>query len=246
MRNGSRLAVAATLALAVAACGGGPRVKSASPPAASVTGDELAQANDVLLAGDTGKAKKLVRDLLRRDPMNAGALLLRNAMKDDARAQLGPKSYPYAVRAGDTIADVAQRLLGNRLKAYQLGRYNDLSAPFTLTAGQTLRVPGDPPRAEPVRRAPAVSTRPAPATATPQRNAAPPPASTPPRAAAPAANPALARQLRTSGLAALNAGNVKRAVMLLRRAASLDPGNPVIAGDLARAVRIARTVQARR
>jgi len=37
-----------------------------------------------------------------------------------------------------------------------------------------------------------------------------------------------------------------RAVGLLRRAAALDPGNPVIARDLTRAERIAATVKARK
>jgi Flp pilus assembly protein TadD len=63
---------------------------------------------------------------------------------------------------------------------------------------------------------------------------------------APAANPALAGQLRSAGLNALNQGQVARAVALLTRAAQLDPANPLIARDLARAERIARAVQAKR
>ena len=59
-----------------------------------------------------------------------------------------------------------------------------------------------------------------------------------------AANPAAARAARTAGLVALNQGAVQRAVGLLRRAATLDPGNPLIARDLARAERIAATVRA--
>lgn len=247
MRNGWRLALAATLALASAACGGGPRITSAPTPVAPVTTAELTQANTLLLAGEEDKAKDLIRDLLKRDPMNASAQLLRTSLDHDARDQLGPQSYSYRVRSGDTIVSLAQRLLGNRLKAYQLGRYNGLSAPFTLTAGQTLRIPGEPPRAEPVRRAPVATPRPAPSAAAPARSPAAPSAAAPaPRAPTSAANPTLARQLRTAGLAALNGGNVDRAVGLLRRAASLDPANPAIAGDLARAVRIARTVKARR
>ena len=47
-------------------------------------------------------------------------------------------------------------------------------------------------------------------------------------------------------IAALNQGNVDRAVGLLRRAKQLDPANPLIARDLARAERIAATVRARK
>jgi tetratricopeptide (TPR) repeat protein len=246
MSNGWKRAVATTLALGLAASGGGARVASAPTPVAPVTADDLTQANTALLAGDTGKARKLIRELLKRDPMNASAQLLRDAMQQDAREQLGPQSYAYTVRAGDTIVTLAQRLLGNRLKAYQLGRYNELSAPFALTVGQTLRIPGEPPHAEPVRRPPPPPARPASSAASASTPNAPPVATPAPRTATPAANPVLARQLRTAGLAALNGGNVNRALGLLRRAASLDPGNPMIANDLARAVRIARTVQARR
>ncbi|MDB5737864.1 MAG: hypothetical protein JWO65_1532, partial [Sphingomonas bacterium] len=67
-----------------------------------------------------------------------------------------------------------------------------------------------------------------------------------PVAAAPVANPALAARMRAAGLAALNQGNVDRAVALLRRASQLDPGNALIGRDLERAERIARTVKARR
>jgi Flp pilus assembly protein TadD len=59
-------------------------------------------------------------------------------------------------------------------------------------------------------------------------------------------NPIVARQLHAAGLTALNQGAVDRAVNLLRRAAALDPGNAVMARDVARAERIATTVKARR
>lgn len=233
-----------SLGLMVAACSGGPaRVATAPPPVASPAG-EIDQINDLLLRGETGDARKRIKAVLKRDPMNVGAQLLRDSVERDPTDLLGPQSYPYVVRSGDTITVLAQRLLGNRLKAYQLARYNGLSAPYALSAGQTLRIPGAPPRVEPVRRpdpTPA-PTRPA-STPTPAP-AVPKPASRKP--AAPAANPAAARQARTGGLAALNQGNVARAVALLRRAAALDPANPLIARDLARAERIAATVRARK
>jgi Flp pilus assembly protein TadD len=94
-----------------------------------------------------------------------------------------------------------------------------------------------------VRVAPA-QPRPAP----PPAAAAPRPKPAPPRAATPkpAGNPAAARQARAAGLAALNQGNVDRAIALLGRAAQLDPGNALIERDLARARRIAATVRARK
>ena len=241
-------ALAVTLSLAtLAACSGGPsggKRPAPPPPAVAVTAIETDAVFDLLMAGREEDATKELKKLLKRDPMSPTAQLLRDSIERDPKELLGPQSYAYTVRAGDTPVGLAQRLLGNRLKAYQLLRYNGLKSPVVLSTGQTLRIPGEPPRVEPVRRPDAPVSRPTPATPSTSR---PKPAPAKPAAsAAPAANPAAARQLRAGGLAALNGGNVARAVGMLRRAASLDPNNPVIARDLARAERIAATVRSRR
>jgi LysM repeat protein len=230
-------------ALALAGCSSGPtHVPTTSPaPAAAATSDVDA-AFDLLMQGDEAAARKRIKAVLKREPMNAGAQLLSDSMGRDPNELLGPQSYAYTARAGDTIVGLAQRFLGNRLKAYQLLRYNGLKAPAVLVPGQMLRIPGEPVRVEPVRR-------PDPTPAPPAARPSAPPASAPkpkPAPAAPAANPAAARQLRTAGLAALNQGAVARALGLLRRAAQLDPANPMIARDLARAERIAATVRAQK
>lgn len=235
-----RLAALAALGTLAAGCAGkgGVRAPAAAPAPAA---DDAAAINRLLLDGDLREARKRIRASLKRDPQNPAVQLLRDSIERDPKELLGPQSYDHVVRSGETITDLAQRLLGNRLKAYQLGRYNGLSAPFALTPGQPIRIPGTPPRIEPVRRPPA------PPRAIPnQPPAAAAPAKPAPRPAAPAVNPAAARQLRTAGLAALNQGNVTRAVGLLRRAAAADPGNALIARDLARAERIAATVRARK
>jgi LysM repeat protein len=195
------------------------------------------------MQGDEGGARKKLKAVLKRDPMNPTARLLTDSIDRDPKDLLGPQSYAYTARTGDTMVGLAQRFLGNRLKAYQLLRYNGLTAPVTLAAGQSLRIPGEPPRLEPIRVEPARRSEVAPARPAP---AAPRPKLAAPKAVAPARNPAAARQARAAGLTALNQGNVERAVGLLRRAASLDPGNPMIARDLARAERIAATVKARK
>lgn len=229
--------------LALAACSGGPSRPRPSPPPAPMTGADANSAFGLLMQGDERGARKQLKALLKRDPMNANARLLGDSLDGDPKELLGPQSYPYTVRSGDTIVDLSQRFLGNRLKAYQLLRYNGLTAPATLTAGQTLRIPGEPPRPEPARVEPL--RRPEPA-APRAAASAPKPRPVAPKPAAPAADPAAAGQARAAGLAALNQGNVARAVGLLRRAAQLAPGNPMIARDLARAERIAATVKARK
>ncbi len=226
----------------LAACSGGPsRPRAdAAPPAAVSASAEADAIFELMLRGDTVTAGKRLKALLRRDPMNPTARLLQDSLERDPVELLGPQNHPYAVQAGDTIVSVAEKLLGNRLKAYQLARYNALTAPFTLTAGQSLKIPGEAPRPEPVRRA-----EPAPGRAGPRAKPMPP-RPVAPVTVAPATNPAAARPLRAAGLAALNQGNVARAVALLRRASALDPANPMIARDRARAERIAATVKARR
>jgi hypothetical protein len=242
----TKFAVVGLAALALAACSSGPgRVKPAlaPPPAASVA-SETDAAFGLLMQGKEGAAAGKLKSILKRDPMNAAATMLSGSIKGDPKDLLGPQSYPYTVGVGDTMEGLAQRFLGNRMKAYQLVRYNGLKAPVTLVAGQVLRIPGEPPRPEPVRRP---DPEPAKSATTPTvakpRVVAPKPAAP---AVSPGTNPVAARQLRTSGLAALNQGNVDRAVGLLRRAKQLDPANPLIARDLARAERIAATVRARK
>ena len=242
------LGIVATLAM-LGACSGGPaRPKNAPPPPARimVTAAETDAAFDLLMAGKEGDARKLVDKLLKRDPMSPTAQLLADSIKRDPKELLGPTSFPYSVRAGDTMVGVTQRFLGNRLKAYQLLRYNGLRAPVILTPGQVLHIPGEPPRIEPVRRPEAPTPHAVPVTppvTTPKPKPAPPKPAAP---VAPSANPAAARTARAAGLAALNGGDVNRAVAMLRRASALDPGNPAIGRDLARAERIAATVRARK
>lgn len=235
------MAIVALGALAAGCASNGGGVRPPTPSAPAPTVDEVNGINALMLGGDLKEARKRIKAALKRDPQNPSIQLLRDSIERNATDLLGPQSYAYTVRGGDTILDLAQSLLGNRLKAYQLGRYNGLSAPFALKPGQTLRIPGTAPRAEPVRRPTPTPQRPAPSTPTPPAMAKPAP-----KPAQPAANPARARQLRMAGLAALNQGKVANAVILLRRAAAVDPGNPLIARDLARAERIAATVRGRK
>lgn len=229
--------------LSLVACSGGPgRVKPAPAPPATRTASTVDGAFALLMQGDEHAASGQLKAILKREPMNATATMLLASIKGDPREQLGQRSFSYKARPGDTIEGLAQRFLGNRLKAYQLLRYNGLRAPAALSAGQEIRIPGEAPRPEPPRRSEPETTRPTPAAPPKAKNAAPQSASP----VTTGANPGLGRQLRTQGLAALNQGNIDRATNLLLRAKQLDPGNALIARDLARAQRIAATVRARK
>lgn len=162
------------------------------------------------------------------------------SIEGDPQAMLGAKSFTYTTKPGDTFPSLAQRFLGNRDKFYALARYNGIDNPSELIAGRTLRIPGDEPRAAP----PPPKPRATPPTAA--KPAAKPTTKPAAKAAKPAANPARANQLRAQGLAALNRGQVDRAVVLLHQATAANPGNATIKADLARAQRIRATVKARR
>ena len=225
-------------ALALAGCASGPKPGAVSTPANSA--QSINAIAEHLNQGDVSAARKLIKSGLKQDPNNPSLALLRDSIARDPVELLGPQSFAYVVQPGDTLVSIAQRHLGNRLLTYQLARYNGIEKPTTLTAGQTLRIPG-------TRQAPAPRT----ATSAPPTPSAPsaPRAQPPKQAVAPPAarsNPAAARQLRTQGLAALNKGSATRAVQLLRRASALDPANAVIKADLARAERIEATVRSRR
>ena len=233
--------IAAALALAACSHGSGEAPQPVSAAPAPVSTDSVIA---LLNQGDEAAASKQLKAILKRDPADPSARVLEESIDKDPVELLGPKAFPYTVQPGETLIALAERFLGNKLKFYQLARYNGVKVPSSLAAGSVLRIPGTPPRpAAPVHVAP----RPEPAAPRPVRArptpapAVPAPAPTP---AAPAANPALAGQLRGAGLAALNQGKVDRAVALLSRAAALDPGNPLIARDLSRAQRIQRTVSA--
>lgn len=238
-----RLLAACALApmLALSACGpgGGPR----TPATVAAPQSPLDAAVDLLDQGNEKGALKRLRPLLKANPNDPQANVLLESIRRDPVELLGAKSFAYTVQPGDTMIGLSQRFLGNRLKFYQLARYNHVAPPASLSAGTLLRIPGEAPRPEAPRAEPAPVE---PARAAPRAKAkpkAPAPAAAPAKTAT---DPTAALKLRGLGLAALNQGKVTQAVGLLRHAAALDPGNPLIVRDLARAQRIAQAVANRR
>lgn len=238
-----RAGMVLALAVLVAGCSNAPRPQMSAGAVQATDSGEIDAIASLLDRGDTQAASKRIAAALKRDPGNANLMMLRDSIEREPQELLGPNHFSYTVRAGDTIPELAQRFLGNRLKSYQLARYNDIQPPKALSAGQVLRIPGQPPRAEPVRRP---EKRAEPQAPRPKAaSASPAPAAAASSSAKPPADAAAARQARSAGLAALNEGNPGRAVGLLTRAAALDPDNAAIARDLQRAQRINATVKAR-
>lgn len=184
-------------------------------------------AEERLTAGNTNGAKIELEAALAETPTNASARRLLSTIDADPRVLLGERSHAYVAKEGDTLASLAERHLGDRLWFYALARYNNMTAPNALRAGQTLQIPD--------RRR--TTTASASTPRAPNATAAIPPAVS-------RANATRANQLRLQALESLNAGSVDRAVSLLQQARSLDNANPAIQRDLDRATRIQGSLRA--
>jgi hypothetical protein len=251
-RCGRMRAGIALLALALAGCGTvqrGATVATApfhhGPGVAEPTTERLRAAIADLYRGDGPAARRKLTALLRRQPGDATARRLLSEIDTDPRVLLGAENYSYTLREGETLSVIAQRALGDPMLFYALARYNNIAVPSAVAPGLVILIPGHRPAPPPPPPAPPPPPRQAPRPAPRPAQPAPGPAAQPARPAARAANPVLAARLRGQGLAAMSAGQINRAVALLRQAASLDPDSVVIRNDLARALRIQSTVRAR-
>lgn len=222
----------------VAACSSTPRPKSGLPTVQAISNEQqIADVVGALESGDTTRARKLLKEMSRRDPNDRQVQTLLVGIDGNPVAILGTTTFPYIVQRGDRMTAIAERFLGDRLKFNLLARYNGLRTP-SIEPGQVLRIPGTAPApvAPPVVR-PRPENKP---------TVSAPPPRTAPATSAPAANPALAGSLRAQAVKALDQGKVATAVVLLRRAKVADPGNALVARDLARAERLLATVRARK
>lgn len=80
---------------------------------------------------------------LERNPKLANMVI--EQLTADPEEYLGKENYSYQVRAGDTLADIAERFLGDALKFPILARYNDIAVPQGMARNIVLRIPGDRP-----------------------------------------------------------------------------------------------------
>jgi tetratricopeptide (TPR) repeat protein len=97
---------------------------------------------------DEGREAEARADLVKAlslDHNNALADSLMSQITADPAATLGPKSFRYTAKQGDTLSKIAEAFLKDQYKFYILARYNNIAVPRSLRAGQVIKVPGSAP-----------------------------------------------------------------------------------------------------
>lgn len=128
------------------------------------------QAVDQLQVGDEAAARTTIEHALKLDPANDLAKKLFDQINADAQRELGAVHFRYTVQPADTLSKLAQQYMGDRFRFWILAKYNDISNPSRLAAGQVIKIPGRQPATPP----PAV-VEPAPRAEPPAPVAAPEP-----------------------------------------------------------------------
>lgn len=126
-----------------------PKVEASAAPAAPPPPSTPQQAQklaiaaaDLLETGNEEQARAELQRVLAGDPNNKLAQNLLRQINADPVATLGRESFPYTVRATDTLSRIAGRFLGDIYAFYILARYNDIKIPRQVSGGQVIRIPG--------------------------------------------------------------------------------------------------------
>jgi tetratricopeptide (TPR) repeat protein len=183
-----------------------PSEPELTPAQAKAQSQKLAlEAVDQLQNGDEISARQTLAKALSLDPGNDIAKKMNDQIGADAQKELGPTFFRYTVARDDSLSKLAQQYLGDRFRFYILAKYNDITNPSRLAAGQVLKIPG---------RAPPPSAMPAPET-TPK---------VPPAEAEVPASSDLAALMR-KGRMQQEVGNLEGAYSTFSDAVSRFPGN---------------------
>lgn len=133
------------------------------------------EAVDQLQSGDESTARATLERALALDANNDLARKLLDQIRADAQKELGAVFFRYTVQRDDTLSRLAQQYLGDRFRFYLLAKYNDITNPSRLAAGQVIKLPGRGPLPTVAAPTPATpSTSPALDVTPPVKSAEPP------------------------------------------------------------------------
>jgi len=122
------------------------------------------EAVDQLQSGDEPAARATLDRAIALDATNELARKLQEQIRADAQKELGPVFFRYTVQRDDTLSKLAQQYLGDRFRFYLLAKYNDITNPSRLSAGQVIKLPGKGPlpaaTPPPVAETPAAPVKP--------------------------------------------------------------------------------------
>jgi LysM repeat protein len=191
-----------------------PPVPELSPAQAKAQAQKLAiDSVTQLQNGDEAAAQRTLEQALALDSTNDLARKLMEQIKADPQKELGVVFFRYTVQRDDSLSKIAQQYLGDRFRFHILAKYNDISNPSRLAAGQVIKIPGKAPPAT-------TAARPAPVPAAEAVDEAAKAAAT--ESATPrGASMALMQQ----GADLQKTGNLEGAYDAFREAAVRDPGN---------------------
>ncbi len=123
-------------------------VPELSPAQAKAQAQKLAiEAVDELQNGNETSARLTLDKALALDAANELARKLSEQIRADAQRELGAVHFRYTVQRDDSLSKLAQQFLGDRFRFYILAKYNDMSNPARLAAGQVIKIPGRAPAA---------------------------------------------------------------------------------------------------
>jgi tetratricopeptide (TPR) repeat protein len=156
--DASPSAAAAPPVVAPAPAPAPPPVPELTPAQAKAQAQRLAlDAVDQLQNGDEPAARVTLDKAVALDPTSDLARKLLDQIKADAQKELGPVFFRYTVQRDDSLSKLAQQYLGDRFRFYILAKYNDITSPNKLAAGEVIKIPGRAPAVPPAATTPSAA-----------------------------------------------------------------------------------------
>ena len=119
-----------------------PENVTANRLAKKIAQDYALRAANLLGEGKELEARGNLDPARKLDPKNELAKTLADTITADPEHEFGAKSFRYTVKTGETLSKIAEQYLNDQYKFYLLARYNGITVPRNLHAGQVIKVPG--------------------------------------------------------------------------------------------------------